>query len=57
MVTQEQKRKINEAISECDRFIAIEGPRSAGLRQADVQKTLDFYRIHRLRLIAMLEAA
>jgi hypothetical protein len=56
-MTKETSRKILEAIRECDRFIAIESPRSADLRPADVAKTLEFYRAHKAKLLSMLEAA
>lgn len=52
--TTEQTRRILQAIEECDRFIAKESPRSAELRPADVQQTLDFYIAHRAKLQAMI---
>ena len=48
--------KINQAIADCDRFIAKEQAQSADLRPADVAKMLDFYIAHRAKLIKMLEA-
>lgn len=55
-MTKETIRKILEAIAECDRYIALEGKRSADLRPADVAKTLAFYHQHRANLIARLQA-
>jgi hypothetical protein len=48
--------KINQAIADCDRFIAKEQAQAADLRPADVAKMLDFYIAHRAKLIKMLEA-
>ena len=56
MLTSEQTRRIVEAIAECDRFIALESPRAADLRPADIAKTLAHYIAHRARLVAMLAA-
>lgn len=53
-MTNEQARRIIEAIAECQRFIDKEEPRSADLRPADVQKTLDFYKKHMTKLQLML---
>ena len=47
-------KRILQAVAECDRFIAKEGPRAAGLRPASIQKTLDHYVTHRARLIGAL---
>jgi hypothetical protein len=47
-------QRILDAIAECDRFIAVEGPRSADLRPADMSAHLEFCRRHREKLIALL---
>ncbi len=52
--TPARDRRIVEAISECDRYIAREGSRSSDLRPAEVQQTLDKTITHRAKLIAML---
>jgi hypothetical protein len=56
-LTTEQVRRVRDAIAECDRFIAKEEPRRADLRPANVQKILDHYKAHRVKLVQMLEAA
>lgn len=56
-MTKETSRKILQAISECDRFIAIEEKRSADLRPAKVAQHLEFCHKHKAKLIKMLEAA
>jgi hypothetical protein len=53
-LTAETTRKILQAIQECETFIAKEEPRAADLRPADVAKTLEFYKQHKLKLIGML---
>lgn len=55
-MSNEQNRRIIEAIAECDRFIDREEARNVSLRPADIQKTLAFYKAHRAKLSAMLEA-
>jgi len=55
-MTDYERRKIVEAISECQRFIDIESPRSADLRPADVAQHLAFCHTHKAKLIKMLEA-
>lgn len=57
MLTKDQERRVIEAIAECDRYIAKEGPRNAELRPADAQQHLDFCISHREKLILMLAAA
>lgn len=56
-MTPERKRRIVEAIGECDRYIAKEEPRNPKLRPADVAQRLEFYKAHRVKLVTMLEAA
>lgn len=56
-MSQDQIRRIHQAIAECDKFIAKESGRRADLRPADVQKHLDFCISHRAKLAAMLDAA
>lgn len=53
-MTPLQVSKIQQAIRDCDRFIAIEGPRSADLRPADIQEALDFSRAHRQKMLQVL---
>lgn len=48
------RQRIQRAIRDADRFIALEGERAADLRPAEVQKTLDFYVAHRAKLLALL---
>jgi hypothetical protein len=50
------RNKITQAIAECNRYIALEGSRSADLRPADIQKLLEWYIAHRAKLLSMLEA-
>jgi hypothetical protein len=52
-----QKRRITQAIDECSRFIEREEKHSAALRPADIQKLLEFYYSHRIKLLGMLEAS
>jgi hypothetical protein len=49
------RNKILQAIAECNRYIALEGARSADLRPADIQKLLDWYIAHRAKLLTMLD--
>lgn len=53
-MSNEHKRRILEAIAECDAFIAKESPRNASLRPADMQQHLDFCIAHKQKLIDML---
>lgn len=55
-MTAHETKKVIEAIADCDRYIAKEGSRSADLRPADIQKRLEWYKAHRAKLQAMLEA-
>jgi len=57
MLTQDQKRRIFQAIGECDAYIEKEEKRSADLRPSDVAKHLEFCKQHKVKLLAMLEAA
>lgn len=56
-MTTQQIRSIQGAIADCNRYIALEGARSADLRPADIAKLLDWYIAHRAKLLAMLAAA
>jgi len=56
-MNNDRQRRVLEAIADCDRFIAKEGPRAANLRPADMQNHLDFCRAHRAKLINMLTEA
>ena len=51
------RSKIIQAIADCNRYIALEGSRSAALRPVDVQKLLEWYIVHRAKLLSMLEVA
>lgn len=55
MLTEEQVRRIKEAIKECDSFIGKEEQRSSDLRPKDTQQYLDFCKTHRVKLLKMLE--
>lgn len=54
-MTNEYRNRIQSAIKECDRYIAMEGPRAADLRPAEVQKRLEFYISHRAKLQQALD--
>jgi hypothetical protein len=56
-MTNLTRSKITQAIADCNRYIALEGSRSADLRPADIQKLLEWYIAHRAKLLTMLEAA
>jgi hypothetical protein len=56
MTTQEQKRRIIEAIAECDRYIEREGKRIESLRPESEKKHLNFCLSHRAKLNEMLKA-
>lgn len=53
-LTSYQISKINDAIADCDRFIAKEEPRPAATRPADMQQHLDYCKSHKERLQTML---
>lgn len=55
-MSQDEARRVIEAIADCDKFIAKEQPRNADLRPAVVQQHLDFCIAHRAKLQAMLVA-
>lgn len=55
-MSSQTRRKIIEAIQECDRFIAKEEPRAADLRPTQVAQMLEHARQHRIKLIGMLAA-
>jgi hypothetical protein len=56
-MTTQQIRSIQSAIADCNRYIALEGARSADLRPAEIAKLLGWYIAHRAKLLAMLAAA
>lgn len=55
-MTASQVRKVQEAIRECDRYIAKEGSRSEDLRPVEIQKLLAWYIAHRAKLLSLLNA-
>ena len=55
-MTNETRRKVTEAIADCNRYITLEDSRAADLRPADIQKLLDWYIAHRAKLLTMLAA-
>ncbi len=56
-MTSDSRRRVLEAIAECDRYIAKESPRSADLRPIEIAARLDFSRSHRQKLLNVLHAA
>lgn len=50
MLTKDQAKRINQAIAECDSFIAKEEPRAADLRPAKVAQHLEFCKTHKAKL-------
>ena len=57
VMTADQIAGIKKAIADCDRYVAIESPRSADLRPADVAELLAWYITQRAKLQDMLAAA
>jgi hypothetical protein len=53
-ITPEYKRRIMQAINECDAFIAKEQPRNEALRPQEMKDLLAFYIAHRNKLQAMI---
>jgi hypothetical protein len=53
-ITTEYKRRIMQAIKECDAFIAKEQPRNEALRPQEMKDLLAFYIAHRNKLQAMI---
>ena len=53
--TEEQTRRIVEAIKDCDRYIAIESPRSEDLRPQKTKELLASYIAHRAKLQNVLD--
>ena len=51
----ELTRQIQNALEQCDRYIAKEEPRNPELRPADVAQRLEFYKAHREKLTLMLK--
>ena len=54
-LTNEQRRKIIEAIADCNRFIEREEKRDASLRPTNVSATLSRYKAHITRMVRSLE--
>lgn len=54
MLTQLQISQIKQGIRDCDRFIALESPRSADLRPANVAQHLEFCKTHKVKLQSVL---
>lgn len=54
MLTKNEKRTIIESIAECDRYIALEGSRSADLRPPEIARKLENYISHKKKLENML---
>ena len=50
----ETTKRIQQAIAECDAFIAKEEPRAADLRPASVAQHLEFCKQHKVKLQRML---
>jgi hypothetical protein len=55
MNIKETERRIREAIADCDRYIALESPRSEDLRPAWAKHHLEFCITHKQRLLERLE--
>jgi predicted nucleic acid-binding protein len=55
-MSEEQSRRIIQAIQECDSFLEKEEKRNPALRPADVAQHLEFCKQHKIKLIAMLDA-
>lgn len=53
-MTTAQTAQIKKAIAECNRYIAIESPRSPDLCPAETAELLAFYISHKAKLEAML---
>ena len=53
-MTEQQKNSIRQAISDCDRYIDKESPRSEDLRPQEIKDLLAFYVNHRAKLHGML---
>ena len=53
-LTPNTRRKILDAIKDCDRFIAKEAPRDASLRPADMAQHLAYCYTHRETLLQRL---
>jgi hypothetical protein len=52
--SKEQTSRILQSIEECDRYIAIESPRSEELRPQEIKDLLAFYISHRAKLQMMI---
>ena len=53
-LTDDQRRRVAEAIRECDAYIKKESPRMAHLRPPWAKKHLAFCRVHKKKLLRML---
>lgn len=53
-LTKDQTRRILEAIADCDRYIAKEGPRAADLRPEWATKTMEHAKTHKAKLQSAL---
>lgn len=53
-ITEQQAQSIRQAITDCDRYIAIESPRSEDLRPQEIKDLLAYYVSHRAKLLAMI---
>lgn len=53
-LSAEHRRRIIESIKECDRYIALESPRSEELRPQEIKGLLASYISHRAKLQNML---
>lgn len=47
-------QRVREAVAECDRYIALEGPRDPSLRPPEAVELLEKTKAHRARLLAIL---
>lgn len=54
-MTTDQIRRIQDAIAECERFIAKEEIRDPALRPVEASELLEFYRSHKATLEGMLK--
>lgn len=53
-MTKDEIRRVFDAIGECDKFIAKEGPRIPHLRPQWAAQHLEYCKRHRDKLLAML---
>lgn len=55
-MTTYERKKIEQALAETQRFIDKEGARNPDLRPADTQKIFDGYVAHKAKLLGILAA-